>query len=476
MLLAVQALALTVSPGPAHALTLITAKNVGLAVPWLLGAAYLARVIPTHYPVPLYVAEIGIGLIALAALPALATPGGRRLFVIIGVIPLSALVTTILTLRRRAVLCAEPGRATGRALPPAGRAGDPDLPGGQASTGTAGRCCRMSDTAALDCAALERRYRRLLAWFPAEHRRTYGEEMIGVLLASAPDGQDRPGPADVADLVSSGLRARLRSWSGVEKVDQKWADALAAYSVVAPILMTGFLSVQLYLAVQRLSLGRWARFPGEPSFTYQLIIVLLLEATAVAAVAGLAVGPVLIRRDKRLAVGLIAGAAVLIGLVATVTFDAGSPQFGPDQVGFTAFFLAELIAVAISPDPGRGWRVLAARGLITVMAVTVAMITIEFALQSSALSSVRIDRTGLELAAAALGIALIGVFASDAHKRMLILLLIPGYPLLIYVQLYSVMFVYNRNAVVQVLYLPTVTIAALVALAIWQASRRLHNA
>jgi hypothetical protein len=330
----------------------------------------------------------------------------------------------------------------------------------------------MSGTPAPGSAALERRYRRLLAWFPPQHRRTYGEEMIGVLLASASDGQDRPGPADVADLVSGGLRARLRSWPGVEKVDQKWADALAAYSVVAPVLMTGFLSVQLYLAVHRLSLGRWARFPGEPSFTYQLIIMLLLEATAVAAVAGLAVCPVLIRRDKRLAVGLIAGAAVLIGLIATVTFAAGSPQFGPDQVGFTAFFLAEVIAVAISPDPGRGWRVLAARGLITVIAVTVAMITIEFALQSSALSSVRIDRTGLELAAATLGIALIGVFAADAFKRMLILLLIPGYPLLIYVQLYSVMFTYNRNAVVQVLYLPTVTIAVLVALAIWQASRK----
>lgn len=97
VLLTVQAFALIASPGPAHALRLITVKNTGLAVPWLLGAAYLARVIPTHYPVPLLAAEIGIGLIALAALPALATPGGRRLFVIIAVIPLSALVTTILT-------------------------------------------------------------------------------------------------------------------------------------------------------------------------------------------------------------------------------------------------------------------------------------------------------------------------------------------------------------------------------------------
>jgi hypothetical protein len=36
----------------------------------------------------------------------------------------------------------------------------------------------------MNAATLERWYRRLLAWFPAEHRRVYGEEMVGVLLAS----------------------------------------------------------------------------------------------------------------------------------------------------------------------------------------------------------------------------------------------------------------------------------------------------
>ena len=39
---------------------------------------------------------------------------------------------------------------------------------------------------------LERRYRRLLACYPVEHRRVYGEEMIGVLLASTPNGQRQP--------------------------------------------------------------------------------------------------------------------------------------------------------------------------------------------------------------------------------------------------------------------------------------------
>jgi hypothetical protein len=97
VLLAVQAFALAVSPGPAHALTLITPRNLVLTVPWLLTAAYLARVIPPHYPVPLIVAEIGIGLVASAGSPALANPGGRRLFLIIVAIPLSALVSTILT-------------------------------------------------------------------------------------------------------------------------------------------------------------------------------------------------------------------------------------------------------------------------------------------------------------------------------------------------------------------------------------------
>ena len=40
---------------------------------------------------------------------------------------------------------------------------------------------------------LERQYRRLLAAYPAEHRREHGEEMIGVLLAAARPGQVRAG-------------------------------------------------------------------------------------------------------------------------------------------------------------------------------------------------------------------------------------------------------------------------------------------
>jgi hypothetical protein len=48
---------------------------------------------------------------------------------------------------------------------------------------------------------LERGCRRLLALYPAGHRRLHEEEMVGVLLASTPEGQRRLALADKADLV-----------------------------------------------------------------------------------------------------------------------------------------------------------------------------------------------------------------------------------------------------------------------------------
>jgi hypothetical protein len=83
---------------------------------------------------------------------------------------------------------------------------------------------------------LERRYRRLLAWYPAQHRRIYGEEMIGVLLASAPDGQRRPRLAESFDLVRGGLRTRLRAVR-TGFLDISWRDALTVYSIALPVMM-----------------------------------------------------------------------------------------------------------------------------------------------------------------------------------------------------------------------------------------------
>jgi hypothetical protein len=52
---------------------------------------------------------------------------------------------------------------------------------------------------------LERGYRRLLACYPHRFRDEHGEELLGVLLASAGNGQPRPGLLESADLVRNGL-------------------------------------------------------------------------------------------------------------------------------------------------------------------------------------------------------------------------------------------------------------------------------
>jgi hypothetical protein len=83
--------------------------------------------------------------------------------------------------------------------------------------------------------ALERRYRRLLAWYPAGYRSTYGDEMVGVLMAAAPAGRDRPGMAETLNLIRSGLGARLRAIG--TGTDPAWRDALAVYSLAAPLLL-----------------------------------------------------------------------------------------------------------------------------------------------------------------------------------------------------------------------------------------------
>jgi hypothetical protein len=66
-----------------------------------------------------------------------------------------------------------------------------------------------------DQANLERAYRRLLAWYPREFRQEHEQEILAVLMAGAPDGQRRPGLAESADLIRSGLWMRL--WPSVPR-------------------------------------------------------------------------------------------------------------------------------------------------------------------------------------------------------------------------------------------------------------------
>ncbi len=87
----------------------------------------------------------------------------------------------------------------------------------------------------MTAAGLEARYRRLLRWYPAEHRAVHDQEMLGVLMSGSEPDQDRPGLAESANLLLGALRIRLRPGRTLSDRDG-WRDALAVFSVAAPLL------------------------------------------------------------------------------------------------------------------------------------------------------------------------------------------------------------------------------------------------
>ncbi len=88
-----------------------------------------------------------------------------------------------------------------------------------------------------ESAALERRYRRLLAWYPRESRREQEDEMVAVLMAGARKGQRRPGLRETADVIRSALGMRLLRALRPGRQNRRWTDALALFSVVAPVFV-----------------------------------------------------------------------------------------------------------------------------------------------------------------------------------------------------------------------------------------------
>jgi hypothetical protein len=94
-------------------------------------------------------------------------------------------------------------------------------------------------------ADLERGYRRLLASYPRAFRRENGQEILAVLMACARDGQRRPGLAESADLIRSGLWMRLRPGvprsAGTVRAAVRLMYAGAAVSTVNLILLLTFI-------------------------------------------------------------------------------------------------------------------------------------------------------------------------------------------------------------------------------------------
>jgi hypothetical protein len=81
--------------------------------------------------------------------------------------------------------------------------------------------------------ALERRYRRLLAWYPAAYRAANADDMLGVALARSASGQRWPEPGEAVNLIVSGIGERL---GGIlPRPDQR--DTASVLAIAGPVLL-----------------------------------------------------------------------------------------------------------------------------------------------------------------------------------------------------------------------------------------------
>lgn len=204
---------------------------------------------------------------------------------------------------------------------------------------------------------LEDGYRRLLALYPAEHRRAHEAEMLGVLMTGARAGQRRPGLAESANLIWGALRIGLRPGSHGSP-DPRWRDALAAVSVVLPLLAL------LYFTIHDLLGLAWLR----PDHAL-LAAIAQLDLQALAW--WLALATLVLLRLRRTAA--LAAAAMLIWYPVTwaggfLNWDYLDPQW---MLIFFALGL-EIAALLTSPGPRRGLQILTRKhyALAAVVAVT----------------------------------------------------------------------------------------------------------
>jgi hypothetical protein len=189
-------------------------------------------------------------------------------------------------------------------------------------------------------AGLERGYRRLLACYPARFRSEHGEELVGVLLAGAREGQRRPGLAESASLLRSGLGMRLRP-DASSAARRGWADALAAFSLAGPVLLVATTVLAAPAWSYALGPGRFTTPLGLPGFWIMLGFQVVLAALVLAG----------LRRAA-----LLMTAVYLLTLCLSLYRSLPFPLWSPREVSLVAISvcIVELAALLGSPGPRRG--------------------------------------------------------------------------------------------------------------------------
>lgn len=205
---------------------------------------------------------------------------------------------------------------------------------------------------------LEQGYRRLLACYPRVYRREHAEEILAVLMAGAPQGQKRPRLAESADVFWSALKMRLRG-PGPASENRPWADALALFSLVAPLflLLVDILNVALPYRLRldtpipffARAFGLHPEIGGLPLLSVHIFTITVGAEVVIAALVLL---------------GLRwAALAALVGTAGYWVAAGHSMPWIPYplQLVTTGVFIVEAAALVASPGPRRGrqlvnWR------------------------------------------------------------------------------------------------------------------------
>jgi hypothetical protein len=302
---------------------------------------------------------------------------------------------------------------------------------------------------------METRYRRLLALYPKDHRREHAEEMVGVLLAAAADDTQVRAPkpvawalrfgqhtADGADLMAGAARirgrmalnrirrTRLFSWT---VRDQRWSDALAVVSVVAPLLLLVAALAEFH--IPQAVASSVTRHP-DWRVTATLGLADLPLAAGAPAVAVLA----FLRLRWLAGIGALVTA---IGQIAAGVFGS-VPTFNGYASPAVAFIVllacTAAAALLLSPGPDRGLALLTREG--TALVGAGALILGGFSVGGSAWlgypSSAPSGFTGFSgevaglpadlLIAGVLGAVAVGCLRAPVSRRVLALLAIPVIP------------------------------------------------
>ncbi len=208
----------------------------------------------------------------------------------------------------------------------------------------------------------EDRCRRLLRWYPPQHRREHEDEMLAVMLATARPGQRRPSRRETTDIIMGGIRVRLRRTFGRPSAPQ-WRDAFALTAVLGTILLLAESIGWVSFAAIQLSNG-WA-------LAIMVVPIVAFSTSALAAAVSLWA---IATRHRRTAIAATwALAAVILAWTAGYNLIIEPETWSANDLTYYPPYLAIVVTAAqtLTTDARHAAETLGRRRILAFIAIAV---------------------------------------------------------------------------------------------------------